>query len=313
MLKTAPLTSNREGFGVGVVEAGKNDPNVVVLTADLSESTCVEDFQKAFPDRFIQVGVAEQNLAGIAAGMALAGKVPFMTSYGVFSPGRNWDQIRISICYSKANVKIIGSHGGLATGRDGATHQALEDIALTRVLPNMTVIVPCDYDEARKATLAAARVHGPVYIRLCREKTPTLTSPTDDFEIGKAQILKQGEKVTLVGCGPILANALEAAIELEEQGISCEVINCSTIKPLDEKTLLASARKTGKVITIEDHQIIGGLGSAVAELLSETFPVKMKRLGMRDKFGESGTYEELLHKYEMDPSAIKKAIIEILL
>jgi transketolase len=309
---SAQLISNRDGFSAGIVEAGKENSSVVVLTADLTESTGLENFQKSYPERFVQVGVAEQNLAGVAAGMALAGKIPFMTSYGVFSPGRNWDQIRISICYSNANVKIIGSHGGLATGKDGATHQALEDMALTRVLPNMVVIVPCDYEEAKKATVAAAGIKGPVYIRLCREKTPNITAPESDFKIGKAQAIKEGSDITLVSCGPILAEVLKAVEDLEASGTSCEVINCPTVKPLDEATILNSVRKTGKIVSIEDHQIIGGLGSAVAELLAENFPTKMKRIGMRDKFGESGTYGELLRKYEMDAAAIKSAVLEIM-
>lgn len=312
MSDTAQLISNREGFGQGIIEAGRNNPNIVVLTADLADSTCVVNFKEAYPERFVEVGVAEQNLAGVAAGMAIAGKVPFMTSYGVFSPGRNWDQIRVSICYSNANVKIIGSHGGLATGRDGATHQALEDIALMRVLPNMTVIVPCDYEEARKATLEAATILGPAYIRLCREKTPRLTTSKSSFNIGKAQIIRPGSDVSLIGCGPILSEGLKASEELASEGINCEVINCATIKPLDKKTILDSAKKTGKVVTIEDHQITGGLGSAVTELLSEELPTKTIRVGMKDKFGESGSYEELLNKYEMNSAAIKKAVLKIL-
>lgn len=312
MQDAAQFVSNREGFGDGIVEIANELSNVVALTADLTESTGLTKFEEKYPERFVQVGVAEQNLAGIAAGMALAGKIPFMTSYGVFSPGRNWDQIRVSICYSNANVKIVGSHGGLATGKDGATHQALEDIALTRVLPNMIVIVPCDYIEAKKATIAAARVNSPVYIRLCREKTPIITNDQPYFEIGKANIIKEGKDITIIGSGPILAEGLKAAEKLNKDGVSCEVINCHTIKPIDSQTIIKSAKKTGKVITIEDHQVTGGLGSAVSELLSENLPTKVHRVGMRDKFGESGSYEELLSKYNMDANSIKEAILEIL-
>ncbi len=301
--------STRDGFGEAIVQAAKQDPNIVVVTADLTESTRVEEFAKTYPERFFQVGVAEQNLAGIGAGLALKGKTVFITSFGVFSPGRNWDQIRISICYSNANVKIVGSHAGIATGQDGATHQALEDIALTRVLPNMTVVSPCDYLEAKKATRALARHKGPAYLRLSRPKTPLLTKDETKFELGKAYILQEGTDVTVAGCGPILAEVLTAAEQLTE--LSIEIINCPTIKPLDQATLLTSVKKTGKVVVVEDHQVAGGLGSAIAELLAQEFPAKMSFIGMRDTFGESGSYEDLLKKYKMNSEAIQKAILAI--
>ncbi len=302
--------SNRNGFGDGLVLAGKKDKNVVALTADLTESTKTKDFAKLFPERFVQVGVSEQNMTGIAAGLGLSGKIPFMTSYSVFSPGLNWGQIRHSICYSGANVKIVGSHGGLATGADGATHQGLEDIALMRVLPQMTVVAPADYHEAKKATLAAAEYKGPMYIRLCREDTPILTTEDTPFEPGKAQIWLGGEDITIISCGPIIYEVLLAAKRLKDNDIAAEIINCSTIKPLDEETILNSIKKTNKVLTIEDHQIIGGLGSAVSELLTERYPTKLKRMGIKDTFGESGTPEELRKKHKLTARDIVDAVLQ---
>ena len=294
----------KDGYGVGLLDVGKENSNIVVLTADLSKSTKSDLFQKEFPDRFIQVGVAEQNMAGIAAGLALSGKIPFMASYATFSPGRNWEQIRVAICYSDVNVKIVSSHSGFTDEGDGATHQALEDIALMRVLPNMTVLVPCDYYEAKKATKAAAGYQGPVYIRTGRKATPVVTTEETQFEIGKAYILKEGKDLTIVACGPLVYEALKAARHLHNKGIDCEVINSPTIKPLDEETILKSCKKTGKVITVEEHQIIGGLGSAVSELLIEKMPVPLFRVGVQDKFGESGKYEELLDKFKLSAKSI---------
>lgn len=299
----------RNGYGEGVVIAGEKNKDVVVLCADLTDSTKSKDFANKFPNRFFQVGVAEQNLAGIAAGLGLSGKIPFMASYAVFSPGRNWDQIRVSICYSQSNVKIVSSHAGLATGPDGATHIALEDIALMRALPNMVVISPADFYEAKKATLLAAQHNGPVYIRLARENTPVFTTENSPFEIGKAQILAEGDTVTVIATGPIVYEALCAANKLyKEKNISCEVINVSTIKPLDEETILKSAEKTKKVVTIEEHQKFGGLGSAVAELLSTKLPTPLKILAIKDTFTQSGTYEELKETYGLDQTSIEKAI-----
>ncbi len=303
--------STRQGFSEGLVTAGEKNNAVVVLTADLAESTQSHLFAKKFPNRFIEVGVAEQNMTGIAAGLALSGKIPFTTSYGIFTPGLNWLQLRTSVCFPKANVKIVGTHGGFSTGPDGATHQALEDIALTRVLPNMTVVVPCDYEQAKKATIAAAEHVGPLYLRLTREPTPKITTSDDAFEIGKAQIPAKGDDITIIACGPILHSVLAVVEKLSYRGVTCDVINCHTIKPLDEKTILESVKKTKKVITVEEHQIAGGLGGAVAELLSDVMPVFIKRLGAKDTFSESGQYEELLEKYGLGQKAIELAILEM--
>lgn len=303
----------RDGFGEGLVMAGESDPNVVALSGDLTESTRLEAFSKKFPERFFEIGVAEQNMMGIAAGLALSGKIPFISSYSVFNPGRNWDQLRVSVCYSKANVKIVGAHAGISVGPDGATHQGLEDMAITRVIPNLTVIAPCDYIETRKATLAIAKYKGPCYIRFTREKTPVFTTEETPFEIGKAQVFKEGKHITLIACGPLVYEALKAANELlADRSISCEVINCPTIKPLDTDTIIASAKKTGHVVTIEEHQINGGLGGAVCEVLSENHPVKVKRIGMPNTFGESGQPNELLEKYGMSANHIKIAVRHML-
>lgn len=289
----------RDGYGDGLKEIGGKNPNVVCLSADLTESTRSNLFAEAFPERFFQTGVAEQNLMGISAGLALSGKIPFAASYAVFSPGRNWDQLRVSVCYSKANVKVISTHAGLTVGPDGATHQALEDIAITRVLPNLTVIVPSDYYEAKKATEAISELDGPAYLRLGRSNTPVYTTNETPFEIGKANLLFEGNDATIVACGTMVYEALMAAKELSEKGIFVDVINCHTIKPIDRETILNSARKTKRIITVEEHQVNGGLGSAVAEVVSEEFPVPIKRIGMSDIFGQSGTPEELLVEYGM--------------
>ncbi|MEM4253943.1 MAG: transketolase C-terminal domain-containing protein [Candidatus Woesearchaeota archaeon] len=304
------LKATRTGFGEGMIIAAEKNKNIVALCADLTESTRLTEFKKRFPERFIEVGVAEQNLATIAAGMALMGKIPFIASFAVFNPGRNWEQIRTTICYNDVPVKIVGSHAGLATGEDGATHQGTEDIALMRSLPNMTVIVPCDAIEARKATIAAAKTKGPVYLRVARDKTPIITAEENSFEIGKAQILKEGKDVTIIACGPVVYQALLAAQMLEKKGISAQVINNHTIKPIDKKTLISAARKTGAFVTVEDHQIIGGMGSAVAETISEAFPIPIKRLGVQDSFGESGKSMELLEKHGMTAKHITKAAEE---
>lgn len=306
------MAPTRDGFGNALVSLAKKDDRIVVVTGDLTESTRAHWFAQAHPDRLIQVGVAEQNMMGISAGLALAGKIPFVSSYAVFSPGRNWDQLRVSVCYANANVKVIGAHTGLSVGPDGATHQALEDLSLVRVLPQMTVLVPCDVHEARAATIAAAKHIGPVYIRLTREKTPIITKPTTPFVIGKAHILRRGTDVTVVACGPLVSEALSAAATLEGRGISVEVINNPSIKPLDAKTLLTSIKKTGAVVTVEEHQIHGGLGSAVAELTSEHYPVPLERIGVRDSFGESGTPTELLEKYQLTAPWIIAAIMRVI-
>lgn len=299
------LKSTREGYGEAIVELGRENPNVVVLTADLGESMRVEEFAKEFPDRFFECGVAEQNMMGVAAGLALSGKIPFVTSFSVFSPLRAIDQLRVSVCYSNLPVKIIGGHTGIITGEDGASHQALEDIAMMRVLPNMTVVVPCDYLETKKATTAITDVNGPCYLRLTRPKTRVFEE--SDFKIGKANIIKEGKTVTVVSCGPILDNVVKAC-----EGIDAEIINCHTIKPIDLETIINSSKKTGKVVTVEDHQKYGGLGSAVSEVLSQNCPTALKIIGINDTFGESGKPEELLEKYGLGVSSIKEGIWSIL-
>jgi transketolase len=303
----------RNGFGDGMMELGRLDQTVVALCCDLTESTKMAEFAKIYPERFVEVGVAEQNMAGLAAGMAHEGKTPFCTSYAVFSPGRNWDQIRVSICYSNNNVKIVGSHAGISVGPDGATHQAMEDIAMMRVLPKMVVLVPCDATEAKKATIAAAQHKGPVYLRLAREKTPNFTAEDSPFEIGKAQIFRKGNDCTVVACGPQVYYALHAAEELAKKGIECEVLNMATIKPLDKDALIASAKKTKCVVTAEEHQIAGGLGSACAEVLAQYFPVPMGFVGMPDSFGESGEPAQLLAKWGMDKDMIVKQVQNMLM
>lgn len=302
----------RNGYGEGLVVLGKENPNVVALCCDLVESTKTAEFAKMFPDRYVEVGVAEQNMAGLAAGMAHEGKIPFCTSYATFSPGRNWDQIRVSICYSGNNVKIIGSHAGISVGPDGATHQAMEDIAITRVLPRMTVLVPCDAIEARKMTIAAGRFNGPVYIRLAREKTPQFTTEETPFEIGKAAIFRSGKDVTIAAAGPQVYYALQAAEKLAKEKIDCEVINVGSVKPLDTAALIKSVKKSNCIVTAEEHQVTGGVGSAVAEALSLSYPVPQEYVGMPDHFGESGEPNELIAKWGMDTNAIYRAVKKVI-
>jgi len=307
-----PQAPIRKGYGEGLVISGKDNPKVIGLCCDLTGSTMMADFQKAYPDRFIEVGVAEQNLAGLGAGLAHEGFIPFITSYATFSPGRNWDQIRVSICYSGNNVKLIGSHAGISVGPDGATHQAMEDIAITRVLPRMTVLVPCDSNEARKATIAAAKMNGPVYIRLAREKTPLFTTDETPFEIGKAFVYREGKDCTIAAAGPQVYYALQAANELSKEGVECEVINVVSVKPLDTDTIISSVKKTACLVSAEEHQITGGVGSAVAEALSRSFPVPQEFVGMPDHFGESGEPNELIAKWGMDSKAIMAAVKKVL-
>jgi len=287
----------RKGFGRGLLSAGKVNLNVVAACADLTESTQMSLFKNEFPERFVEVGVAEQNLVTVGSGMAAMGKIPFVSSYAAFSPGRNWEQIRTTVCLNDRPVKIVGSHAGVSVGPDGATHQMLEDIALMRVLPNMVVIAPGDSLEAERATLAMASDQRPNYIRLAREATPIVTTDKTPFEIGKAYVYKAGKDLTIMSTGTMTYQALAAAAKLEKDGIHAEVIHIPTIKPLDEKTIIASAKKTGKVITVEEGQIIGGLGGAIAELLSQTSPTKVIRMGMQDRFGESGKPDELLEHF----------------
>ncbi len=296
----------RNGFGKALVELGQSNKNVVVLCADLKQSLKVDEFAKQYPIRFYEFGIAEQNMMSAAAGMTIINKIPFVVSYAAFNPGRNWDQLRVSVCYSNANVKILGGHAGLTTGPDGASHQALEDIAITRTLPNLVVLVPCDEEEARKATIAAVKHKGPVYIRASRENCLNITNKYSKFEIGTANVLREGEDITIIACGITTQFAIQASDKLREQKIKAAVINLHTIKPLDEKTILKYAKKTNKIITIEEHQIQGGMGSAVAEYLSQNYPTKIEMIGVNDSFGESGDGYELLEKYNISSSEIIK-------
>ena len=306
------MAPTRDGYGKGLLKAGEKDQRIVVLCADLAESTRSHWFMEKFPERFVEIGVAEQNMATIAAGMANYGKIPFISSYAAFSPGRNNEQIRTTISLNNLPVKIAGAHAGISVGPDGATHQALEDIALMRVQPNMVVISPCDAIEAEKATVAAAFNGKPTYIRLTREKTPVFTTEKMPFEIGKAQVLRQGKDVTIIACGPLVYEALLASEKLEKEGIDAEVINLHTIKPLDKKTILASVKKTGFAVTVEEHQIMGGMGSAVAEMLVQHYPVPMELMGMQDRFGESGAPDELLEFFGLTHPHIVKAVKKII-
>ncbi len=300
---------NRNGYGEGLKEAGEKNPDVVALCADLTGSTRTNIFADAFPERFVQCGIAEQNMASVASGMAAMGKVPFVAGYAMFSPGRSWEQVRTTIAYNNANVKIIGAHAGVSVGPDGATHQAIEDIAIMRVIPNMVVLAPCDTIEAKKATLAAAEYEGPVYIRLAREKTPVVTTDDSPFEIGKAEVFykkdTQYEKtVGIISTGTLAYNALEAAQSLEKKGVGVTVLHMATIKPLDIQALDALAQEHDCIVTIEEHQIAGGLGSAVAEHLSYHNPTPILRIGVDDAFGQSGEPEELIKQYGMDAQSI---------
>ncbi len=303
---------SRNGFGDGLVEAGKRDANVVALCADLTESTRVLPFAEAYPKRFVQVGISEQNMASVASGMAAMGKVPFIASYAMFSPGRNWEQIRTTVAYNNVNVKIIGAHAGISVGPDGATHQALEDIGLMRLIPNMIVIAPCDAIEARKATLVAAKHNGPVYIRIGRSDTPVVTTDDSPFVLGKAEMFYSkkegtGKSVGIVVTGTLTHNALLAAVELEASGIGVSVLHMATIKPLDVAALTQLAQTHDAIVTVEEHQVQGGLGGAVAEALSSIHPIKITRLGVTDQFGQSGEPDELLKHYKLDAPAIVAA------
>lgn len=300
----------RDGFGTGLSYLGDTNPDVVALSADLKESTRCEAFANKYPSRFFECGVAEQNMITIAAGLGVSNKIPFAASYAVFSPGRNWEQIRTTIAYNDANVKIAGHHAGISTGPDGATHQAIEDIATMRAMPNMRVIVPIDSIEAHKATVAASQIWGPIYLRFAREKSPVITTKQTPFVPGKAYELWESKKpqVVIIGCGPILHQALLAAKELEKEKIGTIVLNSHTVKPLDEKKIAALAKKYGAVVTVEEHTVIGGLGGAVAETLARLQPTPIEFVGMADTFGESGKPAELLRKYKLDKDAIVNAV-----
>lgn len=303
---------NRKGFGKGLLAAGQKDENVVAACADLTESTQMHLFRNEFPERFVEVGVAEQNLVTVGSGLAAMGKIPFVSSYAAFSPGRNWEQIRTTVCLNDRPVKIVGSHTGLSVGPDGATHQMLEDIALMRALPNMVVIAPCDSIEAEKATLAMAADKRPGYLRLAREAVPIITTDKTPFQIGKAYVMAEGADVTIIATGTMTYHALVAAEKLFREGIDAEIIHCPTIKPLDAVTILKSVHKTKLVITVEEHQITNGLGSAVAELLGEEFPVPLKRIGVRDRFGESGSPDQLMEHFGLTAKHIALAAHHIM-
>jgi transketolase len=302
----------RKGFGKGLLEAGNNNPNVVAACADLTDSTQMSLFKEAHPDRFVEIGVAEQNLVTVGSGLAAMGKIPFVSSYAAFSPGRNWEQIRTTVCLNDRPVKVVGSHAGISVGPDGATHQMLEDIALMRALPNMVVIAPGDSIEARKATLAMANDHRPNYLRLAREATPIITTEETPFEIGKAYVFWEGTDITLITTGTMTYQALVAAKALQKDGIHAEVVHVPTIKPIDAETILTSVKKTNLVITAEEAQINGGLGGAIAELLGEHHPAKLHRIGMQDRFGESGDPTELLEHFGLDSKHIEAAARKLL-
>jgi transketolase len=303
----------RSGFGDGLTELGRTNPNVVALCADLIGSLKMDDFKKENPDRFIQVGIAEANMIGIAAGLTIGGKIPFTGTFANFSTGRVYDQIRQSVAYSGKNVKICASHAGLTLGEDGATHQILEDIGMMKMLPGMTVINPCDYNQTKAATIAIAEHEGPVYLRFGRPAVPVFTSPDQDFVIGKGIMIQEGTDVTIVATGHLVWEAMLAANELEKEGISAEVINIHTIKPLDEDIILRSVRKTGKVVTCEEHNKLGGLGESVAHLLTTKYPARQEFVATEDTFGESGTPSELMKKYGLDAEAIVNKVKKIMM
>lgn len=314
-MKTYQNTQSKElraGFGDGLVEAGRANSNVVALTADVCGSVKINGFAKEFPERFVQCGIAEANMVGIAAGLTLSGKVPFVGGFAEFVTGRVYDQIRMVVAYSNKNVKICGSHAGISLGEDGATHQTMEDIALMKVLPNMTVLVPCDYNQAKMATVAAAEHEGPVYLRLGRSKMPNFTPEGEPFVIGKAQMLNEGKDVSIFACGHLVWEALEAAKALEAEGISAEVINIHTIKPLDVDAIVASARKTGAVVTAEEHLFNGGLGDSVAQALALNCPTPMEYVAVNDRFGESGTPDEMLTNYGLRAANIVEKVHAVL-
>ena len=308
------VKSTRAGYGEGLLALGEKNPNVVALSADLTESTYAHLFAEKFPDRFFQCGVAEQNMAAIAAGLGTSGKIPFMSSYATFSPGKNWETIRTTIIYNNSNVKIAGHHAGIMTGPDGATHQATEDIAIVRSWPNIKIIVPCDSTEGKKATVSASEIDGPVYLRFTRDKTPIMTTPQTPFEIGKIQTfwISDAPVATIFATGYMLHYALLAAKELKQQEIKVSVANVSTIKPLDKKAIITFAKNTKAFVTVEDHQVMGGLGGAIAEFLAKNIPTPMEFIGLQNTFAESGKPTELIEKYGMGKESIKEAVKRVI-
>lgn len=313
MVKDIQVLNEKEtrgGFGEGILEAGRRNPNVIALTADLLGSMKLQAFIKEFPDRFVQCGIAEANMIGVAAGLTIGGKIPYTTTFANFSTGRVYDQIRQSVAYSGKNVKICASHAGLTLGEDGATHQILEDIGMMKMLPGMTVIVPCDFNQTKAATIAIADYEGPVYLRFGRPKWPNFTAEDQKFEIGKAQVLNEGTDITLFACGHLVWKCVEAGRILEEQGYSVELINIHTIKPLDEEAVLKSITKTGCAVTAEEHNVLGGLGDSVAQVAARHMPIPIEYIGTKDTFGESGTPFELLKKYGLDTPQIVEAALK---
>jgi transketolase len=298
----------RNGFGTGLIEAGERDKNVIAICADLSESVRMEAFKKRFPDRYVAIGVAEQLLVAMAAGLASAGKIPFIASYAMFNPGRSWEQVRTTMALNETNVKIAGAHAGVSVGPDGATHQAIEDIAIMRVIPKMIVVVPCDSNQTHKATLAVAEKFGPTYLRFGRAESAVITTADTPFELGKAQTFRDGGDVAIIACGILVYTALIAAEELAKRGIECRVVNNHTIKPMDEAAIVAAAVDCGAVVTVEEHQVQGGMGSRVAEILAEQHPVPIQFVGVHDRFGQSGSPQELIEEYGMGSSAIVAAV-----
>jgi len=312
MNKFSEKKATRTGYGEGLLELGEKNSDVVVISLDLTESTALHKFKEKFPSRFISLGIAEQNGITAAAGLSLCGKIPFVSTFAVFASGRVYDQIRVSVCYSNTNVKIGATHSGITVGPDGATHQATEDIALMQVLPRMTVLVPCDALETKKATIAAGEIFGPVYIRSGREPVPVITAPETPFVIGKANVLKEGKDVAIIACGIMVYESLVAAETLEKKGIKARVINMHTIKPIDKDIIIKAAKECGAIVTVEEHQVIGGLGSRVAEIVVENSPAVMKIIGIQDKFGESGQAQELLKYYHLKDTDIVDAVETLL-
>jgi transketolase len=310
--KKLEVTPTRNGYGQGLVEAGKKDKNVVVLCADISDSTRSGMFRDTFPERFIETGIAEQNMMGLGVGLALSGKIPFVSTYSVFCPGVNWSQIRVLVGQNNANVKITGAHAGVSVGPDGMSHQGLEDIAITRCIPDMVVLAPCDSVETKKATLAAAKYKGPVYLRFAREATPVFTTSRTPFEIGRAETLHNGKDVTIIACGPLVYNSLVAAEKLAKQKVDVRVIDNHTIKPIDKNNIIKAAKKTGAIVTVEEHQVMGGMGSAIAEILSKNQPVPIEMIGVQDRWGESGEPDELIEHFGLGVDSIVKAVKKVL-
>jgi transketolase len=302
----------RNGFGEGLVEAGKRDKNVIGICADLTESTRMQAFAEAFPDRFMEIGVQEQLLVAMSAGLALEGKIPFIASYAMFCPGRAWEQVRTNLCLNDVNVKIAGAHAGVSVGPDGATHQAIEDISIMRCIPRITVVVPCDAPQTKKATLAVAKAIGPTYLRFGREQSPIITTDETPFEIGVAQVLRRGSDAAIIACGILTYNALMAASELAADGIDCTVLNNHTVKPMDERAVVEAASMCGAIVTVEEHTVLGGMGSCVAEILAAKLPTPIEFIGVQGEFGQSGKPDELIEYYGMGVSHIKDAVRRVI-